>query len=222
MSLNYIFLFGHRQQHGKDTCCEILKNILSAKSIPSTRSYFAKLLKKQVAERYNLDFEKMEDNNYKLSCPEHLKPKQVEKDGSVILTPRTVRDVLIEEGCKARSIWENTWANYAYREIFNSDVEIGYISDYRYPNEYNCFEYSYNSYVGSVRYINKPKVVRVLVHRPNGIFKNDGADGELPDIDDNAWDYTIINDGTSDNWKDRLYQQVYDMTLNYGVYKNGI
>jgi hypothetical protein len=31
----------------------------------------------------------------------------------------------------------------------------------------------------------------VLVHRPDGLFKNDGADGELPDLNSDMWDYTI-------------------------------
>jgi hypothetical protein len=215
--MKYIFLFGHRQQHGKDTCCDMLKETLSQRGVTSKRSFFAKLLKKQVAERYNLDFDKMEDNAYKLSRPSHLKPKQVEENGLIIEIPRTVRDVLIEEGCKARSIWENTWANYAYRELFDSNAEIGYISDYRYPNEYNCFDFSFNSYVGSVREINKPKVVRVLVHRPDGIFKNDGADGELPDLNSDMWDYTILNDGPPNAWQQRLEAQLHDMLLKYGV-----
>jgi hypothetical protein len=196
--LSHIFLFGHRQQHGKDTCCNILERIFKEKNISYGRTYFAKLLKKQVAEKYNLNFSLMDDNDYKLSKPEHL--------GGL-----TVREVLIKEGCGARSIWEDVWANSVYQELFSLNCQIGLVSDYRFPNEYKCFDRSFNYYTSqqnSVDDIVKPKLIRVLVNRSQGIFKNDGADGELPDVEDpKSWDYIIINQDVI-NWKDRLEENL--------------
>lgn len=215
--MRYIFLFGHRQQHGKDTCCNMLETILANKNITFKRTFFAKLLKKQVAERYNLSFEKMELNEYKLSCPSHLRQKQVRVGEELKSVPRTVRDVLIEEGCKGRDIWENTWANSVYRELLESGADIGFVSDYRYPNEFNCFDSSFNSIQELIgKPINKPKVYRVLVHRPDGVFKNDGADGELPDLDPSSWEYTILNT-PGENWKSNLELQLLEMLKNVGV-----
>jgi hypothetical protein len=202
--LSHILLFGHRQQHGKDTCCNLIENILLDKHKPYCRTFFAKLLKKQIAARYNLDDIKMEFNDYKASKPEHL-------------NGLTVRDVLIKEGCAARAIWGDVWANSVYQEILNSTAEVGIVSDYRYPNEYGCFERSYDYWKHNSPFaneedkaeqINKPKVLRILVHRPKGVFKNDGADGELPDIDKpEAWDYIIMNEDHA-GWEKRLEDQV--------------
>jgi hypothetical protein len=196
--LSHIFLFGHRQQHGKDTCCNILEKFFKAGKTPLCRTYFAKLLKRQVSEKYNLDFSKMDDGDYKLSKPEHL--------GGL-----SVRDILIKEGCGARAIWADVWANAVYQEMLNSDATIGIVSDYRFPNEYDCFNRSFNFWAAKKHkdiVIIKPKVVRILVHRPNGIFKNDGADGELPDNDKpEFWDYMIINEDHQ-GWEQRLQDQL--------------
>lgn len=206
----HIILFGHRQQHGKDTCSELLKQLCVDNNISYSYSFFAKLLKKQVAERYNLDFERMEEDEYKNWCPPWVLPKE---DG----TPRTVRDILIEEGNKGRSIWQNTWAAAAYRDLFENGSAIGIISDYRFPNESACFEDVLSQYL-IAKYGNDtisfqfPKVHRVLVHRPAGKFKNDGADGELPDLEDSsAWDYVIMNDVEGNGWKDHLMDQLKEM-----------
>lgn len=197
--LSHILLFGHRQQHGKDTCCNILEETFKEKKIPYCRSYFAKLLKQQVAERYNLDFYKMDDNNYKLSKPEHL--------GGL-----SVRDVLIKEGCAARAIWSDVWANSVYQELLFSDAKIGIVSDYRFPNESACFTRSFEFY--KKKYVKDelaPRLLKILVHRPGGVFKNDGADGELPDIEKpEVWDYIVINEDR-DGWMDRLKEQVFSI-----------
>jgi hypothetical protein len=215
--MKYIFLFGHRQQHGKDTCCNILENILKKKKISHARTYFAKLLKKQVSERYNLNFEKMENNDYKLWCPPHIKKKIVRTtEGLTHEVMRTVRDILIEEGCKGREIWENTWANAAYMELFRANPEIGIISDYRYPSEYITFSASFETFEKEYEKIERPIPIRVLVHRPNGVFKTDGADGELPDIDPIAWDYVILND-KSVGWEEHLENQLEDILKKLGV-----
>ena len=195
--LTHIFLFGHRQQHGKDTSCNILERIFKEKNLSYCRTYFAKLLKKQVSEKYNLDFSKMESNDYKLSKPEHL-------------NGLTVRDVLIKEGCGGRAIWEDVWANSVYQEIFNANPFVGIVSDYRYPNEYACFERSFKYWLSKqeVAPPHAPKVIRILVHRPDGIFKNDGADSELPDLEKpEVWDYIIINE-SHQGWEKRLEDQI--------------
>lgn len=214
--MKYIFLFGHRQQHGKDTCCDILTDILKEKNKTFKRSFFAKLLKKQVAERYNLNYDLMEKNEYKLWCPPHINKKCTKlEDGSIVEKNRTVRDILIEEGCKGREIWENTWANSMYIDLLSSNTEIGICSDYRYPNEYKSFESSFKEF-SPYNSCEKPIIIRVLVHRPNGIFKNDGADNELPDVDESAWDYIIINEN-KENWKENLELQIKIMLSVYGV-----
>jgi hypothetical protein len=247
----YIFLFGHRQQHGKDTCCEMAYEMLSHANKSTKKTYFAKLLKQQVAERYGLDFDRMGDDDYKQWCPPHVNPKRITIDASpyenteeigigsyisyqgknceivdvdgawsesmTILVPRTVRDILIEEGCKAREIWGDTWAAAVYTEIFQSGC------DYRFPNESACFETCLRKYLtdkcgNEAIQFTAPKIVKVLVHRPDGVFKNDGADAELPDLDhDGAWDCVIMNDGNEENWRDRLEDQVFDMLREYGV-----
>jgi hypothetical protein len=215
--MKYIFLFGHRQQHGKDTCCDILATKLLERQITFKRSFFAKLLKKQVAERYNLNYDLMETDDYKQWCPPHINKKCVTlADGTIKDVSRTVRDILIEEGCKGRELWGNTWANSAYMEILRSKTEIGIISDYRYENEYKSFITSFDAFEQENKEIERPIPIRVLVHRPKGMFKNDGADNELPDIDPVAWDYTIVNEEAK-NWKENLEAQVNSMLLKYGV-----
>jgi len=255
MNLKHILLLGHRQQHGKDTCCDILENLLNKSNIKYTRTFFAELLKKQVAERYNLDAAKMELAEYKKWCPPWINPIQKEtnkinvkewKDNNaliddqwcevvtkdagysgnvvVYLKPRTVRDILIEEGCNARAIWGDAWANYAYQKLFNSGSRIGIISDYRFPNEYSCFQNSLIKYLDSRNEtpnynFEQPKIHRVLVHRPAGVFKNDGADGELPDLEDtNAWDYVIMNDIEGQGWKERLEIQMKEILVNLNLF----
>ena len=159
----------------------------------------------------------MEDNEYKLWCPPHIKKKIAKNtDGLTHEVMRTVRDILIEEGCKGREIWENTWANSAFMELFQSGKEIGFISDYRYPNEYNSFSASFDAYEQLGGKDERPIPIRVLVHRPDGIFKNDGADNELPDIDNAVWDHTIINE-TREDWYKNLENEVEKLLTKFGV-----
>lgn len=254
MNLKHVILLGHRQQHGKDTCCDILENIFYERNISYKRCFFAELLKKQVAERYGLDAEKMEDGEYKKWCPPWVNPKKVEINSSdikeyrninnvkeglingawrklvstgggfsgnlcVYLKPRSVRDILIEEGCNAREIWGDAWADNAYRKIFNSGCKVGFISDYRFPNEYACFQSSLIRFLDR-RFLDsldktpmynfeQPKIHRILVHRPAGLFNNDGADGELPDLEDKtAWDFVIMNNVEGNGWKKNLEDQI--------------
>jgi hypothetical protein len=185
----YIILLGHRKQHGKDTCAGIIENLLPGRV---GRSMFAELLKRQSCERYNLDYSKMELNEYKASAPEHL-------------GGRTVRDVLIDEGCFGRSIWQPVWASYAYRQVIESGQEFGVITDYRFPNESEDFPEICRSLGVSHERI---KLFKVLVHRPGGVFDNDGADGELPDLATDHWDFVINNDVEGDGWVKNLEQQV--------------
>ncbi len=193
-----IFLFGHRKQHGKDTCANLLEDILSKRKISYERTFFAKELKKVSARKYNLDYDKMDDNAYKTSTPDHL-------------NGLTVRDVLIKEGVFARGIWLNSWANIAFSEILSSRAKIGIISDFRFPNEYDGFSEILESYVNldpqKHKYISKPRIHKILVHRPNGIFSNDGADDQVPD-DTSYWDHVILNDNDSADWKLRLGHQL--------------
>ena len=245
MNLEHIFLLGHRAQHGKNEVGVILEQVLYGKKI-TKQTFFAELLKKQVAERYGLDAEQMEFDEYKQWCPPWVNP--IKKDinsslvkewktegeqhmgliggewrnivstgggysGNVVVyeSPRTVREILIKEGCLAREIWGDTWANSSYQKLFNSEAEIGIITDYRFPNEFACFDQSFKSFNKDGNLV-KPKVHRVLVHRPTGKFNNDGADNELPDLEDeNAWDYIIMNDIEGNGWKDYLKSQIVDM-----------
>lgn len=197
--LEYIFLFGHRKQHFKNGSCSILESVLKGKGISSKQSYFAKILKQQVAVRYGLDFEQMESEEYKKSKPKHL--------GGL-----SVRDVLLKEGCFARSIWQNTWALPLYNELLLSDATVGMCSDFRFPNEYSCFDECFDLIDNrSSVSLRKPKVIKVLVHRPTGIFASDGADDQLPDIDPSYWDYTIMNDDVSENWIVNIEKQIKNM-----------
>jgi hypothetical protein len=188
MPKRHIILLGHRKQHGKDTVANIFQMLLPEKV---KRTMFAKRLKQQCAERYNLDLARMEDNDYKESRPEHLGGK-------------SVRQVLIEEGCFGRSIWLPVWASGAYKEIFESSRPIGLITDYRFPNEYSDFEE-----ICRVNGEDPSNYVlhRILVNRPEGRFDDDGADAELPDSDSQCWDYAITNPET-DDWIIQLQMQV--------------
>lgn len=198
MAVSHIFLFGHRKQHGKDTCVELLQNILREKMISCRSTYFAKLLKKHTAERYGLDFEAMNDDKYKNSKPTHL--------GGA-----SVRDVLIKEGCGARAIWQNTWAFPVYNELFTASENVGLVSDFRYPNEFSCFNECFKIFEkNNNMFAELPKITKVLVHKPNGKFSNDGADDQLPDVD-SYWDYTIMNDNYTTNWKQHLEKQLRTM-----------
>jgi len=220
-----IFLFGHRQQHGKNTASSILENHLSKKGIDYISTYFAKKLKKTCAEKYGLDFSKMEDNDYKSSCPPWLKEKIIYWDVAnnrevpywVYMSPgqltieqrtkkRTVRDVLLEEGQTSREIWYDTWASGVYDEIQKSGKSVGIVSDFRYPNEYS---YAIDN---KLPY----QVVKILVHRPDGIFKEDGADNLLPDIDEKYWDHVIMNN-ESPQWMENMTQHVLTIARKYGV-----
>lgn len=201
--MSVILLFGHRQFSGKDTCCDFLESFLTKRGISYYRNSFAKRLKQQVAERYNLSFELMENTEYKKSKPDHL-------------GGRTVREVLIQEGNFARSIWTPTWAWATYEPIFKANHPISFISDFRFPNEYDDYDKLYNLYEDTTPEPNeKPKIVRVHVFRPNGIFNNDGADGELPD-DFEYWDYNIVNEERPD-WKQYLMNNLRDILENENV-----
>jgi hypothetical protein len=231
-----IYLFGHRQGHGKDTCCDIFQDVLRERKIINYRTLFAKMLKKHVAERYGLDVAKMEDQEYKLSVVPHVKPRVVylDEEGTEVPLwvymnpgklkiiqkeiPRTVRDILIEEGRFARSIWGDTWAWQVYSEVLGSGAQVGIVSDYRYPNEgdpdgkmCSLFARNIKEKDPSFKMV-KPKIIKVQVYRPDGVFKNDGADAELPD-DFSFYDYNIMNE-TRPDWRDNLRKQLTDMLDN--------
>lgn len=198
----FIFLFGHRKQHGKDTCVQMVERILDEWNLTCQTSYFAKMLKEQAAEKYGLDFNRMGEEDYKNSKPAHL-------------NGLTVRDVLIKEGCGARAIWQNVWAYPVYKEILLSKTHVGLVSDFRYPNECGCFDECFDIINSSLKLkMEKPKIVKVLVHKPTGKFVNDGADDQLPDLDP-YWDFTILNDDTTENWKENLEKQLKNMLELY-------
>jgi hypothetical protein len=220
-----VFLFGHRQQHGKNTVTTILEEYFKEKNIDYIATYFAKKLKKICAEKYGLDFSRMEDNEYKLSCPPHLKEKvtywDVENNREVphwvFMDPgqlkieqryskRTVRDVLLEEGQGARAIWYDVWANATYDEILKSGKRIAIVSDFRYPNEYDF----------AIQNKLPCQVVKVLVHRPAGIFKSDGADNLLPDNHEKYWDHVIINPN-GQMWMESMKNQALTLARKYGL-----
>lgn len=184
--VNHIFLFGHRKRHGKNVCASILEDLLKERNIDYCSTYFAKELKKLVANKYNLEFDRMECGDYKNSKPPHL-------------NNMSVRDALIKEGVFSRGIWESVWSSKVYSEILNSNKQVGIVSDYRFPNEYTDVLSLYNFPL--------EKVHRILVHRPNGVFLRDGADDQLPD-DPTAWDYVIMNNVEGDDYQDNLKKQV--------------
>lgn len=220
-----VFLFGHRQQHGKNTVTGILETYFKEKNINYISTYFAKKLKKICSEKYCLDFSKMEDNEYKLSCPSHLKEKVIFWDVDskrevphwVFMNPdklhieqritrRTVRDVLLEEGQSARAIWNDTWAKVTYDEILGASAKVAIVSDFRYPNEY---DFAVDNKIPC-------RVIKVLVHRPDGIFKSDGADNLLPDVNEKYWDHVIINPNVP-NWLEIIKTQTLTLARNYGL-----
>lgn len=184
--MSVVILFGHRQNCGKNLCCDILSDILSKNKIEYYQNSFAKNLKLQASDKYNLDFTKMDDQKYKDWTPPHL-------------NGLSVRDVLIKEGNSARDIWIHTWAWYCYKEIFSFNKPVSFVSDFRFPNEYNSFDNLFDMYnsVNGENCISKPKLIKVQVVRPSQPIKNDGADGELPD-DFEFWDYNIINEERDD------------------------
>ncbi|MCS7317629.1 MAG: hypothetical protein NZZ41_04875 [Candidatus Dojkabacteria bacterium] len=193
-----IFLFGHRKQHGKDTCASIMESILDKCGVSCKKTSFAKKLKKCVAEKYNLSYEKMDYEDYKKSIIEPYN--------------KTVREILIQEGNLARSFWPDIWACHAYQEIFESNCEIGIISDFRFPNEFDE-QHKYLKYYlqkknieYSSYYQENYKVYKILVLRENGTYINDGADDALPD-EKSYYDY-LINNPCSKDWKNVLSHQI--------------
>lgn len=205
-----IFLFGHRAQFGKDSGCDIASKILFDNSVSYIRTSFAKKLKKQVAERYDLDFARMEKDDYKKSKPEHL-------------NGLTVRDVLIKEGTLARQIWGDVWTSSAYNEILNSNIPVGLISDLRYPNEFENFDKIYNrwSQKNNCDQSLKPLLIKVLVHRENGEFKSDGSDDQLPDVGGECWDETVLNNIEDGEWYKNLVDQIKPIVIE-NLEKTGI
>lgn len=196
--VSYIFLFGHRKQHGKDFSCDLLETELRKRGLQYIRTSFAKKLKKQCADRYNLDFERMETDIYKNSKPEHL-------------NGLSVRDVLIKEGNFARSIWGESWTSSAYNEIFEDvNADVGLISDYRYPNEGIFFDNAFKNYQSKKPFLlhTKPTLVRILVNRENGVYTKDGADDQLPDSGLEYWDEVIHNNIEGGVWKENLRNQI--------------
>jgi hypothetical protein len=194
--LKYVFLFGHRKQHGKDTSVSLFTSMLADMGVSVKSDFFARKLKEQACDKYGLDFDKMGDDAYKNSKPPHL-------------NGLTVRDVLIKEGCGARAIWQNVWAFPVYKNLLNSGAKVGLVSDFRYPNECACFEECFDIVNANNTYI-KPTIIKVLVHKPDGKFVSDGADDQLPDVDP-YWDFVIMNDDKTDNWKQNIERQLKNM-----------
>ena len=202
-----IFLIGHRKQHSKDSCCDIIEKQLNDINISFFRTSFAAKLKKHCAERYDLNAKQMEFDDYKKSKPLHL-------------NGLSVRDVLIQEGTFSRKIWNNVWTSTAYRDIFNSGATVGLISDFRYPNEYSCFEETFRSWAMSTDFPNAvtPTIIRVLAHRENGVFISDGSDDQLPDLSP-YWDEIVLNNIEGRNWYQHIGAQVLPMvTRNLNKY----
>lgn len=198
-TVEHIILLGHRQQHGKDTVGKIMFDAVGPHRCFSTM--FAKMLKKHCAERYNLDFDLMGGNEYKMTKPVHLAGK-------------SVRDVLLEEGMYGRGIWLPVWASGAYREVFNAKRDVGIITDFRFPNEFDDFEEICN-----VLNLDSSKttITKVLVDRPDGEYKEDGADNMLPDDDGEYWDYVIKNDVEGHGWFEHLKKQSLDVLKDLGI-----
>jgi hypothetical protein len=209
-----IFLFGHRKGRGKDYSCDLMEEGLRKRSKTYMRTFFAKKLKKHCAERYNLDFDKMDLEDYKNSKPEHL-------------NGLTVRDVLLKEGNFARSIWSNVWVSAAYNEILDGCHKVGLLSDYRFPNEYIAFPEIYKTWKEKWPHPpywhpeRVPKLVKVHVERKSGKYVNDGADDQLPD-DREFWDEVINNDVEGPGWEENLHNQVENLLKKYIDNKQGI
>jgi hypothetical protein len=206
-----IFLLGHRRQHGKNFCGDVLEALLREKNISYITTSFAKKLKQHCAERYDLDFKQMEYDDYKKSKPKHL-------------NGLSVRDVLIKEGNFARSIWENVWTYPAYQEIFNAKKDFGLITDFRYNNEYFSFYKIYSEWAKKNPPITKETVIiPVLVHREKGVFNDDGADNNLPDLEGvhTIWKEVIYNNVEGNGWKEHIKTQVEEM-LERNLIKLGI
>lgn len=195
-----VFLIGHRKQMGKDTTCDLAEAFLNENDISFIRTSFAAKLKKHCAERYDLDVGQMEFDEYKKSKPSHL-------------NGLSVRDVLIAEGNFARKIWDNVWTFSAWNDIFNSTDEVALVSDFRYPNEYECIQGEYKLWASKNSNVVRscPKIVKVLVHREKGSFNNDGSDDQLPDLDANYWDEVILNNIEGLDWRDNMKKQVHAM-----------
>lgn len=195
MRKKIIYLFGHRKQHGKDTCANIMYNLFLKKGLMENQIYktsFAKNMKKIVAMKYGLDESLMDSGSYKESIPSHLE--------------KTVRQVLIIEGNTSRSIWKDVWAWMVYKEIFESSASVFIISDFRFENEYSSFEKLKKIYFENKENDSYYELYKILVKRENGIYVNDGADDQLPD-DESYYDFTIYNLNQSD-WYQILETQV--------------
>ncbi len=181
-----IFLFGFRAGNGKDSMCDKMEQVVDLSNkehFPESiikRTFFAKKLKQNAADLYNLDYDKFESQDYKNSFPPHLNGK-------------SVRDILVEYGMKCREISENVWVNVVAEELKNSNKEIGIISDYRFPNEYLHLKKSFSDDV---------KLVRVLVTRPAIPNADNVADNMLSE-DPEGWDEIFVNEETSD-WKKNM------------------
>lgn len=206
MKTKIIYLFGHRKQHGKDTCANIMYNLFLKEGLKKEEIYktnFAKNVKKIIALKYGLDESLMESNNYKEFIPNHLN--------------KSVRQILISEGNFSRSIWEDVWAWSVYKEIFESSAYIFIISDFRFENEYTSFEKLKKIYFQNKKEDCHYKLYKILVKRENGIYENDGADNQLPD-DESYYDFTIYNLNTND-WYQKLEKQIFNIIeKTYKIY----
>ena len=184
--MKYVFLFGHRKNCGKNILTDFTIDILNRKDISHYHTYFAKPLKKLVSEKYELDFNKMEDRDYKNWIVPWVGGK-------------TVRQILIEDSYYSKLLWNEIWVSKIKNEILNSNKMISIISDFRYPIEYEFLQREL---------INTHRVLKILVHRSDIPFENDGADGELPDLEKSEyWDYIISNEKI-DSWQNNLKNQM--------------
>lgn len=169
-----IIAFGHRKRTGKDTLAKALAEALSEKVGKQfvKKAAFADPLYFICHMLYSWDgFATKEDYDLELA------------DKTVVLPTigKTPRQILIEMGTPAIRdvVYSNTWIDYTLRKQ-SSDLKFLFISDLRFPNEFNA--------------VKEAGGICVRIDRPSIPNTEDLADSAL--ANETRWDSIITNDGS--------------------------
>lgn len=176
-----IIAFGHRKQQGKDTAVDAIYNYDSW----VRRVSFAEPL-------YELCCRLIPEFQTKHFYDRH----PADKERMILRLGKTPREILIETG-------------QSLKKIAGDDVFVRSFVDH-YADRRDT-----NVVVSDLRFrieaemLKKHKCVTVKVVRPSVIPISDYADDDLSDWD--GWDYTLVNDGTIDDFKQKaidLYKRI--------------
>ena len=173
-----IFNVSAKAEHGKDTFYEIVNNYYDKKDIKVCHMLFAKHLKQYAKDYFGWDGK------------EETKPRELLQT----IGTNVIRDKMNNPNFHANRLIEDI-------QILSNYFDVFVITDCRFPNEVELVKNAFNDKVKSIR-----------IERPNHksrLTKEQLLHKSETSLDDyNNWDYKIINDGTLENFKGKVYNIV--------------